>query len=137
MQRVVPADHLGDDLLEQAHDRVRVGHAALLDAGAQRIADVLRRVHANVRHDEQFGHNQGFLQLLEQLLVDFREGVQHRMDLAADVFAGLFEPRLDFVKKAHAGTSFQKLLIRGARAYFSPSFSSTSCARRDKSFEMP
>ena len=131
MQPVVAADHLGDDLLEQAHDRVRVGHAALLDAGAQRIADVLRRVHANVRHDEQF------LQLLEQLLVDFREGVQHRMDLAADVFAGLFEPRLDFVKKAHAGTSFQKLLIRGARAYFSPSFSSTSCARRDKSFEMP
>ena len=52
------------------------------------------------------------------------------------MFSRVFlSPALILSKKPMQAPLFRKFAVR--RPYFRPSFSSTSCARRDKSFEMP
>ncbi len=82
--------HITNDLLDQPHDLLRIGHTALLDKLSQTLADLHRGLHTHVTHDH------GFLKLLEQILIDLRERIQNALHVVHHRVTGLLQTLLDF-----------------------------------------
>ena len=100
IQSLVLAHHFCGDLLDQPHDIIRIGDAALLDAVTQLVADLDRRVSAHIAHDHRF------LKLLKELLVDFRKRSEHPAQPAHQAVACLFQTVTDLLKNAHADSPY-------------------------------
>ena len=71
LQRLILAQHLGDDLLNHAHNQAWIGHATLFHPFPQRLADLHGGLRSEVAHDH------GLFQLIEQVVVDLGERVDH------------------------------------------------------------
>ena len=89
-------------LLQERLEVFRRVDLLLLDALAHGRHELVRRLDADVRHDERL------LELVEQVIVDVGIADDDLLNLVRQVFAGLVEALLEPVKKSHDDSSLSK-----------------------------
>ena len=75
MEAGISFQHFPYHVTKHSHDLVRVFYAVALYSGFQFLTNALSRIDAHV------SHHQKLLQLFEQVVVNFRKGFQHRVNL--------------------------------------------------------
>ena len=93
-QCLVLTQHLTDDLLNHAHDLLRILNTPFLDAFPQGFTDLYRSFRS------QIAGNHGFFQLIKQVVVDLGKAAQHLLHTGNHCVLGLSQAVPNLRKKA-------------------------------------
>ena len=93
-QCLILAQHLADDLLNHAHDLLRILDTSFLDAFPQGFTDLYRSFRSQIAGDH------GFFQLIKQVVVDLGKAAQHLLHAGNHCVLGLSQAVPNLRKKA-------------------------------------